>query len=135
MDIGKFKTDLNRELDGVWVDIGKEARLKIARIGNPAYKETFRRLAKPYQRQIRTGTLSDEVAERILAQSLAESVLLDWEGLEENGKPLPYSKKAALDLLTNPQLKDFRDLVAELANESELFHQQDVDEAEGNLQS
>lgn len=133
MDIGRFRTDLDREVEGVWVDIGKGAKLKIARIGNPKYKEVFSEQAKPYRRQIRSGNLSDEVAERILAKSLAETVLLDWEGLEENGEPLPYSKKAALDLLTNPQYKDFRDLVAELGNEAELFHQKEEEEAEGNL--
>lgn len=132
MDLLNLRTDLNKEQEGTWVDIGKGARLKIARIGNPAYKETFRRLTKPYQRQMRTGNLPDEVAEKILARCLAESVLVGWEGLEMDGEPIQYSRKAAMDLLMNPQLKDFRDLVTELANEVELFRQEEMEEAEKN---
>jgi hypothetical protein len=134
MDLNRFKTDTALEDEGVWttVDAASGAELRIARIGNRRYRETMARRLKPYRRALRAGTLDDVVTERITAEVLAETVLLDWRALERGGKPLPYSRETARELLLDPAYRDFRDLVVELAGELDLYRERDLEDAEKN---
>lgn len=131
-DIKKlFGTDAKKEQEGVWYDIADDLKMKIARIGNPNYQKRLQILSKPYRRAMRRGTLSDEVAEKLLIQCMAETIVLDWEGVEENGKEIPYSKEAAIDILTKyPELKSY---IYDIANELEGFQEEENEEAEENL--
>lgn len=132
MDLSRFKVDLNKEEDGVWVDIGPDCRLCVARINNPKYKEVFRRLTRPYRRQIDNGTLPDEIGDKIMADAIADGCIRGWEGVEMAGEAIPYSPQSARDLMRNPQLKDFRDLVTRIANDADLYRQSEIEESEGN---
>lgn len=132
MDLTRFKADPVLEDEGVWtsVDAGTEASIKIARIGNRRYREAMTRRLKPFRRALRNGTLDEKVTEKITAEVLAETILLDWKGLTQNGVPLSYSPEAAKELLCDNRFKDFRDLVVELAGDLELYRQQDIEDAE-----
>ena len=132
MDLNRFKADTALEDEGVWttVDAASGCRLKIARIGNRRYRETMARRLKPYRRALRAGTLEDQVTEKITAEVLAETVLLDWQGLEREGNPVTYSGAAAAAILADPAYKDFRDLVVELASDQEAYRQRDIEDAE-----
>lgn len=136
MDLTRFKADPVLEDEGVWtsVDAGTEASIKIARIGNRRYREAMTRRLKPYRRALRNGTLDEKVTEKITAEVLAETILLDWKGLTQDGVPLTYSPDAAKDLLCDNRFKDFRDLVVELAGDLELYRQQDIEDAEKNFE-
>jgi len=138
MDLCRFKSDRSAEDDGVWVALdgsaaGDGASVKLARIGNRRYREAMQRRMKPYRRALRAGTLEDATAERITAEVLAETVLLDWRDLELDGTPLAYSPERARELLLDPALRDFRDLIVEMASDIELYRQQEQEEAEKNL--
>lgn len=127
MKISKFATDLDLEEGGVWVDIGDGAQLKIARIGNPRYQKVIRRLRAPYRAQIRNKTIPEDVSDDLVVKAIAECILLDWKGLEDdNGKSIKYSQDRAYELLTG--LKDFRLLVAEIAMEGEAFRMAEAEE-------
>ena len=132
MDFNSFKTDLGREDGGVWVDLDATARVKIARTGNSRYRDLLRAKLKPHRRAIQAETLSDDIADRLLAEVMAETVLLDWQGLTENGEPVAYSTAKARELLSDPALKDFRELIGQLAGDMELFREQDLAAAEKN---
>lgn len=134
MDLSRFKTDTALEDEGVWttIDASSDAQIRVARIGNRRYRETMARRLKPYRRALRAGTLDDSVTERITAEVLAETVLLDWRGVSADGVPLPYSREAARDLLLDPAYRDFRDLVVELAGELDLYRERDLEAAEKN---
>lgn len=134
MDLNRFKADTTLEDEGVWVPIDTDggAELKVARIGNRRYRETMARRLKPYRRAIRAGTLDDSVTERITAEVLAETVLLDWRGLERDGQNLPYSASTAAELLKDAGYKDFRDLIVEMASDLENYRERDLEEAEKN---
>lgn len=135
MDLNRFKADTVLEDDGVWttVDAASGCRLKIARIGNRRYREAMARRLKPYRRALRAGTLDDQVTERITADVLAETVLLDWQGLQRNGAPVGYSRETAAMVLADPAYKDFRDLVVELASDQEAYRERDLEDAEKNF--
>ncbi|MEQ8396502.1 hypothetical protein [Thalassobaculum sp.] len=134
MDLNRFKADTALEDEGVWttVDAATGCRLRIARIGNRRYRETMARRLKPYRRALRAGTLDDQVTERVTAEVLAETVLLDWERLERGGAAVAYSREAAAAILADPAYKDFRDLVVELASDQESYRERDIEDAEKN---
>lgn len=130
MKLSRFTTDSTLELNGVWVDIGEGAKLLVARVGNPRYRERLRALMKPYKRQVRTDTLPEDLSEDMVLRAFSETILLGWEGLEdEDGKAVPYSREKAYELLRD--LRDFRAIVAEIAQEQETYRAMEA-EAEGN---
>lgn len=135
MDLSKFKADRTAEDEGVWVALDGDdngAQIKLARIGNRRYREAMQRRMKPYRRALRAGTLDEATAERVTAEVLAETVLLDWQDLALDGVALAYSPDRARTLLLDPALRDFRDLIVEMATDIELYRQQDQEEAEKN---
>lgn len=131
MDLRKrFATDPELELNGVWVEIGQGARVKVARTNNKRYTERMQALMRPHRRQLRMGQLDDEVFDAILIRVVAETVLLDWENLEDGGKPIPYNTENAMRLMT--EFPDFRNVVAEIAQEMETFRAVELADAEKN---
>jgi len=134
MDLKKeFGVDKRREIEGVWFDDEFEGDTKclIARIGNPTYQKEFQRIAKPHKRALRKGTLNDDVAENLLTRAMANSILLDWVDMYENGKKLLYSSDEAFRVMK--EYKDFREIVSDVANEIEAFRLEEEKEAEKNL--
>ena len=131
-DIKKlFGTDSTKEQEGVWHEMGDGLNMRIARIGNPKYQKRFQALSKPHRRAIRRGTLADEVAEKLMVQCLAETIVLDWNGLEENGAELPYSVENAVKILMDyPELRNY---VNDIANELEGYQAEEDEEAIENL--
>ncbi|HBL31851.1 MAG TPA: hypothetical protein DD490_33935 [Acidobacteria bacterium] len=131
MDISKFQTNKAAEEDGVWVDVdGNGTKIKVARINNPRYKKHFQKITKPYKRQIRNGTLSEDLAEKLLVDALASTILLDWKGFTKGGEPFPYSVDNARQFLG--ESADFRDFVSDAANEMENYRAEELEEARGN---
>jgi len=61
---------------------------------------------------------------------MARAILLDWEGVEEDGKSLPYSVKNAERLLL--ELKDFRDFIHGISTTMEIYKMQEEEETEKN---
>ena len=61
---------------------------------------------------------SNELAEKLISDVMAETILLDWEGLEFRGKPMTYSSFNARLLL---QIKDFRKKIGALSESFEAF--------------
>ncbi len=131
MDLKKeFGTNVKKEVEGVWCDFGEGCECLIARTGNPENRKAFEKIARPHRKRVRRGTLSDEVAEKISIQVTAESILLDWKGIEEDGKPVKYSAKNAIKLLT--AYRDFREQVNEFADDMNMFKIENDEEAEKN---
>ena len=127
-----FGTDPKKEQEGVWRDdIGGDIRMKIARIGNPNYQKRFQTLSKPHRRAIRRGTLPDDIAEKLLIQCLAETIVLDWENVQYEGEDLPYSVENAVRLLTD--IPELRNIINDIANELEGYQTEDDEEAVENL--
>lgn len=97
-------------------------KLKIARLNNNKYKAAFRRLMKPYQREIENNTLDDDTSDQLICESLAEGVLLDWKKETFPGE-VEYSKDNAIDLLMNDT--DCRSFVMDFAGDINNFLEDD----------
>lgn len=108
-----FATDPKAEAgEGLVLDYGAFGRITIRRAGgaNRAFARTLEARLRPYRRQMQAGTLDEAVAERLLAEVYAETVLLGWEGIRgRDGQEIAFSASAAAKLLTDlPEL--FRDI-------------------------
>lgn len=90
-----FATDKNMERSGVLLNYG-DVRLLIARAGgsNRKFSEVFKEKAQPYRYAIDHGKMSEEDANRIMAEAYAESVILGWQSVvrDENGDVVRDSK-------------------------------------------
>ncbi|KKK47206.1 hypothetical protein LCGC14_3157560, partial [marine sediment metagenome] len=84
----EFGTDEKSELEGVWEEVSEGARVLVARVGNDRFTERYKRLGKGLQRQIDRNTLPKDKSQAIFITILAETILLDWEGLAVKGVPI-----------------------------------------------
>jgi hypothetical protein len=126
-----FKTNKQKESDGVWFQIDEQgAKLKIARANNINYKAAQQKKMSRYKHAARAKTIPDSAWEEMFNELIAETILLDWEGITENGKPLPYSTEAALQYLTD--MKDFRELVMGYADDMANFKDELDEDSEKN---
>jgi len=120
VEIRKLVLDDSKDQDGLWFESGiGDIRIKVRRMGNSRYKEVFQKLIRPYRRQIDKGTLSEEVAEQILSRALTEAVIVDWENLEDGGKPVKFTKENAYKYLL--EFEELRASVQDCAGEREEF--------------
>lgn len=122
-------TDPKAELDGVWVDypLNPDIKLKIARFMNAHHEKTLKRLRKPYTTYNKSP--SDEQERKIFIESIAEAILLDWKGIEEDGKQIKYSKDEAVRIMSMDEARDFRDFIASVSAEMETFRKERVAES------
>ncbi len=129
MDIfAAFATDETLETEGKWFPLSKKAKIRVARSGNPNYVNALRAKMKENQLDLSTGDEADQLAEEILIDVMAETILLGWEHLEFQGKPIAYSRDSARTLL---RVKDFRKKVASLSEGFESFRLK-AEEDQGN---
>lgn len=133
MDIRKqFETDEHLEEDGVWVDLGHGAQVLVARFGNKRHREALEKYRTPHKGLIASGRpLPAEVADQILLHAAADTILLGWRGITENGMTVPYSRQKALEYLRD--LKDFRAQIDYVSGQMETFRRQAMEADAGNL--
>jgi len=137
MDLKKiFATDERREIEGTWIplpDPAGKARIKVARYGNPNFVRAIDEATRNY-RQAGRGIVKipEEMARKILIETLASTVLLDWENIEDDGKPVPYNRENAEAMLE--KYKDFRDFVSSCSTNFELYHVEAMEEGAKNLE-
>lgn len=79
---------------------------------------------------MRASDIPDDVFTEITREAVAETILVDWEGITREGVPVPYSKEEALSALR--QMKDFYELVVGTANSIEHFREARLVELEKN---
>jgi hypothetical protein len=134
-DLSDFKTDEVKELEGVWVYFDEEETqgLLIARAWNENFSRVFRKLPKGLQHRAKIGTLGKKDDGKIWSRVLAETILLDWKGISDEGKVLKYSISVAREQLK--KYKDLRNFVWDTANEEALYHEEEVEEDVKNSQT
>jgi hypothetical protein len=135
-----FHTDADAEKAGIVLDYG-DTRFTVARAGgaNADFKRLFTTKLKPYRRQIDAGTMDDDVANRLMAETYAETVIIGWEGrtvvdgeelwgpeIETPAGELKFTAEACVTLLLDlPEL--FTDLQA-MANQAANFRDTEMEE-------
>lgn len=94
-----FATSEALEREGVWIDYGT-FRVKVAYAGgaNRRYNKRMEELTRPHRRAILNDAFPKEQQALLVKQAVAETVVLGWEGVEDEGTPVPFSPEAALEL-------------------------------------
>jgi len=110
LDISKVYRVTDEATTGKWFDVGQGARLKVAKGGNERHENALKRLRRPY-RSMRN--IPDDVIENITIQAMAETILLDWEGVEESGEPVKSTVEKRVEYLTT--YPDFKEQVANIS--------------------
>ena len=130
MDFDKEFANPEKEKQGVWLDYRNGSKVKVARVGNPNFTRVQDAKQRPHIRKIRNGTLSTSVETRILCESMAETILLDWKGFQRSGKDLKFSPETSAELMI--QSIDFRNDIAEMSAEEENFYMDVKEDSEKN---
>ena len=136
MDINDIKVDSERVEQGDWIgnipEMG-DLRLKVRGISNADYQRMMQRQIGAIPRNKKAGGRIDPVEmERVGAVCLFATVLLDWDGVKQNGVAVPYDKDLARKLCTEPDFRRFRNAVAWAAGEIDGSNAEAEAEAEGN---
>lgn len=97
-----FKMDEEVEKTGVWFNISDTVGflIKPFRPSNPNVKRAMASYFKPYARQIEMGTMDPRDEREVMAKVFVNSSLVDWKGVEIDGKLTPFSKDVAVQFLT-----------------------------------
>lgn len=130
MDLSEFDVSDTLSVEGRWVDIARGAKLRIARMNNEKYRDFIKKKTKPYRSAIRAGSVDEDLMTEIIIQAMARHILLDWEGITEKGSTLAHTVETAERILRDKE--PFRELVASLASDQQLFQEAEVEEAEKN---
>ena len=96
-DLNDFRLDDDAVQNGVWIDFGGDASMKIAPFDNPEFEDAFRKANKPYSDLGRKP--NDDEQEDIMCRTMANHILLEWKNVFEGEEEFLYSKENAYKLL------------------------------------
>jgi hypothetical protein len=109
----QFKSDEDLEKNGILLEYGyvdgpdgkpdltRPICIRIARAGgaNSKFAKRFDIKTKPYRRQIQTETIDKDIADKVMREVYAETVVLGWENVQdEQGNDIPFSVPNCVDL-------------------------------------
>lgn len=121
MDIfDEFATDEQLEIEGVWVDYDEKTKFKIAREYNEHFTRLFSETQAKHKRALAGRSKeAKDLANRLMVEIMAKTILLGWEGpVMYQKQPLTYSYENAVKVLT---LKGFRAWVVQQASNEALY--------------
>ena len=98
MEISRIKPDDARAEGGVLFNLDPTTTVTVASIDSRRFLQIKEDLFRPHRRQSAKGELDPQLERDLMAQAVADGLLLGWEGLTDGGKPFPYSKDAARQL-------------------------------------
>lgn len=116
---GAFKTDKGLERAGVLLDYG-QFRVRIARAGgsNKSYQRLLEAKLRPYQRAIKTETIDPDLAEDIVREVYAKTVVLGWETkVEDKTAPEGYKWQSKLQTTAGELVAPTPEAIAALFKE------------------
>lgn len=136
MDIRNLKRDAKAAAEGRWIgDIPNLPDLKLKVRGLSCFAATSLRRAKEraVSRSDRErGTIVLKVEQRISREVLHEAILLDWEGLTDQGKEIPYTREQAAALLLDEDYDIFAGAVTWAAGVVDTENKDTEDDQTGN---
>jgi hypothetical protein len=134
----QFSTDSDLEKNGIVLmympnSKGIPIEIRIARAGgaNKAYLRALEIKSRPYRKLIDTGMMDVTVANDIMRDVYAETIVLGWENVEDrDGNPLPYTKENCKKLLKD--LPVLYDDIVEQAQRISLFKRAEIEDDSKN---
>ena len=137
MEIKDLKRNSGMIAKGQWIgeipDMG-DLRLLVRGLTSPSVSalRAQKERSVPRKHRQRDGSLKMETALRISSELLHEVVLLDWDGITMDGKPVKYDATLAKEWLTDPDYQDFANAVAWAAMVADRGEEETTAELVGN---
>jgi len=118
------------ELEGVWTEY-MGVPLKIARWGTKEFTKAFRRHSRPHAAAIKKENLSEEQSQEIMVNTIADTILLDWDSSKFviDGQSVPFNRANVKELLL--QDRDCFLFVMDFAKDMQNYLIEEVEELEG----
>lgn len=104
-----FKSSEAAVKDGVWFEISDKTGFlcRPFKSNNPRVKGAMAKYYKPYARQIENDTIDQSKLKEINISLFLDVCLVDWKGVEIDGKEVPCERAAATELFKSlPELFD-----------------------------
>lgn len=97
-----------------------DAEFLVNSFANLEFQRHYEKAQQPYRKQIEKRTLSNEKSLKLMAQSMARHIVLDWKDVfKDDGTPLNYTVERAEQLILNSS--PFRDALIEFCSDNENF--------------
>lgn len=136
-NLSEHITDNDKVINGVWVAIGGNAKIKVSSVDNPQFKRRIKQVLEEHEMTIAMGGLEAAEDLHLITEIYADTVLLDWQniyfGSDTKTSELAFNRKNALMALR--ESKYFRDIVIRKANEVALFNKKKHTDILGNSPS
>ncbi len=109
MDLKVFQMADEAE-DGRWFEMDETTRIKVRSDDSETYQKVLRGILDSYPN---FRKLPRKTQEKIMAKAVGMGLIVDWDGLYEDGVKIEYSEAEAIRLCT--EYPTFRRYVTELA--------------------
>lgn len=124
MDLSIFKTDPDKEVQGVWKDIefrGQTGKFKIARAGNPVFNRIFTRIKNSRTFVDDDSQSAKDHDDEALTHALAEAILMDTDEIELDGEVIDYTPELGYKILSDPAFSELKNQIAIAAGNFEHY--------------
>ena len=127
----EFGSNETAEVEGVWVNLGEDAKVRVARLGNVQAQKAYRKIPRAIRRQIEEGAMNNAQSAQFLSKFMSDHILKDWKDIADKGKVLPaYTAEHGAAFLK--KYRRFRDRIWEISVDDDLFNVGEVEEDLGN---
>ena len=132
MDLKSIQVDKTLEKEGQWIELVDEFHVKIRSVHNTDYRRAVRAQIDRVVDKSRKkrSRLSTEAIEEINIRCAYPHLVVDWRGLEEDGKEVKCNKENVIRIFT--ELNYLWAIVQEEAGLIKTFRKPTEDEIEGN---
>lgn len=115
------------EENGAWTAFDGGVNLKIRRL-NSAASLGARRVAEDlYKDELRGSGDKSDVNQKIAIYQFANGVITDWDLTDaETGEAIPYTAETAIEILSDPEMKEFAFELFLKSNNRATFHADNV---------
>jgi len=122
-----FKSDVNLEKTGVWYEISDEIGFLVKRSGgsNKEYSRQTAKAMKKYSTKI--SHMPEDVVETIVRNLWIENCLVDWKGIEIDGKDQPYDVDVAKKLLSKREYEDLLNTLISHSDKAENYREGSIE--------
>lgn len=131
-----FATDADKEVNGVVVEyraVGGSIKVRISRAAgerNIEFAKCLQAKTKPYARAIANECMPPEVMKQVMAEAVAEKIVMEWDNKDDDGADIPCTPANVLKEFE--ESPDFLLFVIQEAQKLANFRKQYVDDAVKN---
>jgi hypothetical protein len=131
--LSKFRFDMDKSVQGVWVPFAADIEVKIARLYNPEFNRYYAEIREPHLTRLRNKNGQDKTGAELMKDAVANCIIKDWKNLQDDdGKTIKYSPEKALEIISDEANALFYDFILDVAGTLQFFFIQQKEQAVKN---